>query len=544
MISVIVPVYNVSRYLDRCLDTVVRQSYENIEIILVDNNSDNETLAKEDEWLKRDNRIHRLLEREQGLGPARNAGVKAAKGEYVCFVDPDDWWDVRILEKLYRTLISNDADLCMCGQVHVLFDDIGRIIDKKNAIAPVLFSEEEYPRNIPELITMVEPSVCGKLYKRKLFTQNSIEAPNCTAEDRAVTCYVTYKAEKIVVVPEGLYYYHFQRKGSNMNSYKSYNTIPVCMEKIIEPFAKEGMKKEWIPVLRNACFDAAMIAVSPIDSLHEISKSEGWRKMISDIKDTFHDRFPVTSHRQFIIGSYSLRREVWHAYHDFEECRTHLQYASIISLMSESIPAVVNYSSNWQREEWIKEDLQKNFRDKWEFQDQDLIYIDFLEERFPIAKCNGSYFTYSDIISEATVKLPPYTVMELSEEERYKLWKSKCDLFVEWLLVKVRPRQIVLVKNLLCERHGVYRGETLFLGGEQIRSINARLNSYYDYFIKHIEGINVIETHSEEAMFSSEDFPFGCAPYHVNDYYYMRQGYRITQMVYDDMIRFCSKTKV
>ena len=114
MISVIVPVYNVENYLDRCIASIVSQSYKELEIILVDDGSSDSSGSICDEWAKKDNRILVLHQNNAGVSSARNAALRIAKGDFIAFVDSDDYID----KNMYSLLLSsadNETDICVCG---------------------------------------------------------------------------------------------------------------------------------------------------------------------------------------------------------------------------------------------------------------------------------------------------------------------------------------------------------------------------------------------------------------------------------------------
>lgn len=114
-VSVIVPIYNVEKYLDRCLKSIINQTLKNIEIILVDDESPDLCPQKCDEAAKRDKRIKVIHKKNEGLGFARNSGLNIATGEYVYFVDSDDYLDVHAAEKLYDAAIKDNLDICFAG---------------------------------------------------------------------------------------------------------------------------------------------------------------------------------------------------------------------------------------------------------------------------------------------------------------------------------------------------------------------------------------------------------------------------------------------
>ena len=114
-ISVIVPVYKVEKYLNRCVQSIASQTYENLEIILVDDGSPDNCGVLCDEWVQKDSRIKVVHKENGGLSSARNAGVAVATGAYVGFVDSDDYIHPQMYEKLYEALVENGADISICG---------------------------------------------------------------------------------------------------------------------------------------------------------------------------------------------------------------------------------------------------------------------------------------------------------------------------------------------------------------------------------------------------------------------------------------------
>ena len=111
MVSVIVPVYKVERYLEQCLVSIVHQSYRNLEILLVDDGSPDNCPQLCDMWAQRDSRIHVIHKPNGGLSDARNAGLRQAHGDLVAFVDSDDWLALDMIEKMTDAMLRNQADM-------------------------------------------------------------------------------------------------------------------------------------------------------------------------------------------------------------------------------------------------------------------------------------------------------------------------------------------------------------------------------------------------------------------------------------------------
>ncbi|ASW11170.1 glycosyltransferase family 2 protein [Lactobacillus delbrueckii subsp. lactis DSM 20072] len=114
LVSVIIPVYNVEEYLDKCLNTVIHQNYKNLEIILVDDGSTDNSGDKVDEWAKRDNRIVPLHQNNQGLSAARNMGLDNSHGSWIVFIDSDDYVSENYISTMLQTAQKDNTDLVIC----------------------------------------------------------------------------------------------------------------------------------------------------------------------------------------------------------------------------------------------------------------------------------------------------------------------------------------------------------------------------------------------------------------------------------------------
>ena len=131
LVSVVLPIYNVEKYLNRCIESVVRQTYKKIEIILVDDGSPDGCPQKCDDWAKRDGRIKVVHKKNAGLGYARNTGIENASGEYICFFDSDDYIADDTIEKAYEAVKKENADIGIFG-----FSTVDKNGNVTNVIAP------------------------------------------------------------------------------------------------------------------------------------------------------------------------------------------------------------------------------------------------------------------------------------------------------------------------------------------------------------------------------------------------------------------------
>ena len=212
MISVIVPIYNVEDYLEKCIVSIQNQTYKEIEIILVDDGSPDNCGRICDEYAKTDTRIKVIHKVNGGLSDARNAGISYAVGQYIVFVDADDYIHPQMLEVLYHNLIMEDADISVCGFRNVIEEEkvLLPLLDV-NSIPRESFCDLDIMEQLEynNLITVV---AWNKLYRRKLFL-NLRYPKGKVHEDEFIIHQILHLCKKVVYTKEKLYYY-LQRKGS------------------------------------------------------------------------------------------------------------------------------------------------------------------------------------------------------------------------------------------------------------------------------------------------------------------------------------------
>lgn len=138
LISVIIPVYNVEKYLHRCLDSVIEQTYKNLEVILIDDGSTDHSGEICDDYAAKDVRIHVIHQENQGVSAARNKGLDTAKGEYIAFVDSDDYILPEMYAKMLECIIENNVDFCVCQWQYEYAD--GRQVVQKDKIDPAIYA--------------------------------------------------------------------------------------------------------------------------------------------------------------------------------------------------------------------------------------------------------------------------------------------------------------------------------------------------------------------------------------------------------------------
>ena len=226
MISVIVPVYNTEKYLEECIDSILKQTYKNTEIILVDDGSTDNSSIICDSYAKQHRCIKVVHKKNGGLISARKAGLLESKGEYICFVDSDDYIDSFYLEKCYDLFNEFNADIVCMGLT--LFDGKGIIEKRQEKHFSGFYSKNELITSVyPNLLSMppffhfgIMPSLCTKCFKKKVITDlyNSIPSHITLGEDAAISYPSLLRANSIYVSNDCGYMYR-QHTSSMTHSY-------------------------------------------------------------------------------------------------------------------------------------------------------------------------------------------------------------------------------------------------------------------------------------------------------------------------------------
>lgn len=217
-ISIIVPIFNTEKLLKKCLNSIISQTYKYFELILVNDGSTDNSGQICDDYANKDSRIHVIHKSNGGVSSARNAGLEVAKGEYIGFVDSDDYINQYMFETLYKYAIKFSSDIVLCN--------FKKVYEFKNVIEKQMVDiKETYHHNnlnaLKQMYTNKSQYIAhvvpwNKLYKRHLFVTTKYEVGNIY-DDETVAHKLLYNSKLITYVNSPLYYY-MQRDGSQMNS--------------------------------------------------------------------------------------------------------------------------------------------------------------------------------------------------------------------------------------------------------------------------------------------------------------------------------------
>ena len=229
LISVIIPVYKVEPYLDRCVQSIVDQTYRDLEIILVDDGSPDRCPEMCDAWAEKDSRIRVIHKENGGLSDARNSGMAAATGEYISFIDSDDWIAPEMLERLVKALVRDDSDIAACA-VDMVWED-GRQNEALTVRQNLILERNEAQQALLQETFLKQP-VWYKLYRRKTICNISFVVGKYH-EDVFWSYQAIGNARRVSLI-DYVGYYYFQRPGSIMGegySLKRLDAIEAMIER-------------------------------------------------------------------------------------------------------------------------------------------------------------------------------------------------------------------------------------------------------------------------------------------------------------------------
>ncbi|MDB8460403.1 glycosyltransferase family 2 protein [Turicibacter sanguinis] len=216
-ISIIIPVYNVEKYIEKCLKSILLQSFSNIEVIIINDGSSDNSEEIIEKIMKNDERVRYFKYRNEGVSIARNTGLSFAQGDYVIFIDPDDYLEVDFLENLYNAIILNNADISLCGYKITYSEDVPGL--NKDVIYPFkddIISGKTAAEKLLEF--KLDGYVWNKLIRKELMIKNNILfEKNRYVQDYFPIFKCFCNSKKVAIVNKPLYYY-VQRKTSTINS--------------------------------------------------------------------------------------------------------------------------------------------------------------------------------------------------------------------------------------------------------------------------------------------------------------------------------------
>ncbi len=299
-ISIIVPVYNIENYLERCLESILAQTYTNLEVVVVDDGSKDNSLKVAQKVSERDSRVKVISKVNEGVTKARLTGVKEALGDWIGFVDGDDFVDPEMFETLLSNAKKYNADISHCGYKMVFPSRVDYYYNTGR------FVEQDNMRGLADLLSgsFIEPCLCNKLYKKsvveKMLAKEEIDYSIKNNEDLLLNFYFFNYSQKSVYVDKCFYHY-ILRKGSAATSSINENKLkdPLKVLKILKAHCQG--REELLNIV-NARISANLISASTMKASVNPSLVKPYRKQA---------RKELRSLRPVIMkGNFSLKRKL------------------------------------------------------------------------------------------------------------------------------------------------------------------------------------------------------------------------------------------
>jgi len=534
LISIIVPVYNVEKYIDQCLESISIQTYKNLEVIIVYDVSIDATLDKCQRWVEKDQRIVLLCNPNRGgLGAARNLGLRTAKGKYVVYVDSDDW-----IKDTYIEVLCNAIERTQANYV----SSVGyyRVDSQDNINEVTSLPAGEYTRDSDKILVLLKdaPAVWKKIYDREWLMKNYLFQPELFHyEDWGFEIATVLSAEKIVLISEIGVFYRAEREDSlTANGYYNMAAVFLDFKKSTE-FGLEQAGR--LKVLNKYC--KAIQKFFLHDYYLRRKKAIGAKdkkalhileEMKSDIlikKLEYRDIDLYVRHICFgSFSLYSIVRQTFVFGRDLE----YYGFSSIISALTKGNSIEVKNKNSFRIEQ-VSKDISGTFGTAIEaIKEKSVLFIDFLEERNQILMLdNNQYITENEAYMDSTIeKLSIIGKVPSGAIEFMLLWEEKCKSLIEMLKRKRDILEIILVKSRLSLQYGDFNELKKFEEKEKIIRINALICKLENCFLEQCKrnGIFVkVFDLPEEYCFTDVQFKYGCVPQYMNGALYTKLALEI-----------------
>ncbi len=528
LVTVIVPVYNVEQYLDRCIESIVKQTYTNLEILLINDGSTDDSLKKCLEWKNKDARIKVIDKENEGQGPARNVGIEKASGDWLICVDSDDWVKAQYVEKLLYAVLENDADMAVCNYL-TFYEKTQEekvwygVIEKES----LLQTQKEKMCYMSE-----EPiaAVYAKIYKKSLLINNQIKLPAVKpAEDLAVLVQTIACAKKIVLITDALYYYWRDRSTSTTNSVNKSKYFTQVFHYSVNEMKRLGLFEKY-------CEGQLLILYEHLSfMLKNYTTHEAYMKMKEEYLQLFNEIFSGWQNKVgmnwLVHGSFNAR---WFAHicsHSIICTPKHYTFSSLISqfLGKQGYQYELEHDNPFRKNS-VADDIRGICR-SIDIKDERGILIDFLDERNDIIETeDGVYISCSEAFEECKVEgLIIKRVVSYTSYEYMQLWEEACLKFIKYLRNRMVDIPIYLLKMRMAKGYGIGQIEKIYDDQEDIEIINKKIEEMELFFLMNCPEAIYIQG-KKELYYTLEGHAYGTMPWNLNKQLYRDMSKKMEQL--------------
>ena len=513
-VSVILPVYNIGEYLEPCMESVTRQTLRDIEILLIDDGSTDDSLERCRRWEQKDSRIRLIQKPNGGVSSARNLGLELARGEFVAFVDPDDWLDETYLQKLYEAITESGADFAEC--------DIWRYDNRTGKkIYRACYGRMGVPYTLKEHMKYGPTATYKSMSRKTLWTENGVRMPSCAFESPAVYSLLLALSRKTVNVREALYYYRRFRENSLIeNGYAHQdgsvnNTLGVeAMAFLLSEFRRTGLYEAYADVLKGV----VVYRLNDILAMQFHRKTEkDFREMTANYRSFLRETFPNGDHSSYFTwGGYNLNRILTHM-NRLHDPSFRFNFSSLAAITSGEVYSFSVRHKNRYREIMVERELTKRFWQLLEEVRPSCIFMDLIEERFDLLKAGDGYVTKSDAFEGSSIKELEGETIPRESAACEEIWRKSCREFIKRVQDTVPEIRFVVMMNLLSESVGTPEQRTSFPDLDRIRTVNQVLKGYYEYMKTLLPGGIFLDPTKDGLYFTDRQYEYGALPSHLNE---------------------------
>lgn len=312
-VSVIIPVYNVEKYIKECLNSIVNQTFKDIEIICVDDGSTDDSLSILNEYAKKDSRITVLTQKNQGAAVARNRGIEIAKGEYLSILDSDDFFDVKMLEKMYNKAIDTDADIVIC-EANRIEEKSKNVYILQNALRKRYLPDKDvfnYADIKDKIFQLTTAWAWNKLFKKDYIIQENVRFQNLKNINDFYFGYLALLlAKKITTVNDTLVMYRTNSKAQlTENRDKGVFCFAKAALKLRRELIKRDIYKNVEQSFINVCIELTLLNV-----IFKIKKYKNKLKLITFLKEYYFKKLDIENKPKdyFYDNLYNRIQEFYH----------------------------------------------------------------------------------------------------------------------------------------------------------------------------------------------------------------------------------------
>ena len=517
-VSVILPVYNVADYMDVCMQSLQRQTFRDFEMLLINDGSTDGSYERCLDWLRKDDRVRVFDRANGGVADARNFGLARARGEFIAFIDPDDWVEDTYLEKLRTALADTGADYAEC--------DLWRYDNRTGKkIYRSCYGRMGVPYTLREHMKYGPTATYKAMSRRSLWMNNGVRMPDCAFESPAVYSLILALSNRVVNIREPLYYYRRFRENSLIETGyagkdgSANNTLGVeAMEFLVGEFVRTGLYDEYKDTLEGVI----KYRLSDILAMQFHRKAEeDFREVVRNYRSFLNRMFPAARGKPYITwGGYNLNRILSHM-RVLHEPYTRFNFSSMVGVGNEDCPRLPELThKNRYRELMVNRELSQQVWRVTAQEEPAYLFVDLLEERFDVLELDGRYLTISDAFegcAGAAELLARGRRISRDSDECGQLWREGAQRFFRRMCAAIPQEHICILENYLCEQVGNLEERRNFPQLEEIRKYNRILREYYGFLRQLLPGARFLCFADDPLYFTDEKYEYGAVPSHLNE---------------------------